>query len=65
MNKPIEIMVDDFNTALVDLINNSGLPAFIITQSLQAALNDVSRIAEQNLQKARESYKESEVTDHG
>lgn len=65
MNKPIEIMVDDFNTALVDLINNSGLPAFIITQSLQAALNDVGRIAEQNLQKARESYKESEVTDHG
>lgn len=65
MEKPIEILVDDFNSSLVSLINNSGLPAFIVMQSLQAALNDVSRIAEQNLQKARETYKESEVSNNG
>lgn len=65
MDKPIEIAVNDFNIGLVDLINNSGLPAFIVAQSLKGALNDVSRIAEQNLQKAREAYKKSEVTDNG
>ncbi len=65
MEKPVEILVDDFNSSLVSLINNSGLPAFIVMQSLQAALNDVSRIAEQNLRKARETYKESEVCDNG
>ena len=65
MDKPIEIAVNDFNTGLVDLINNSGLPAFIVAQSLQSALNDVSRIAQENLQKAREQYEKEKGEDNG
>lgn len=61
MKKPIELAVSDFNTSLVNLINNSGLPAFIIVQSLQSVLVDVNRIAEENLQKAREDYQKGET----
>lgn len=64
MNKPIELAVHDFNQSLIKLVNESNLPAFIVAQSLQGVLSEVSKVAEDNLQKAKEQY-ESEVTDNG
>lgn len=54
--KPIEIIYDEFQTNLVNLINTSGLPAFVVAQSLQAALAEVGRIAEENHRKAVDEY---------
>lgn len=64
MNKPIELAVHEFNQSLIKLVNESNLPAFIISQSLQGVMYEVNKIAEDNLQKAKEQY-ESEVTDNG
>ncbi len=64
MNKPIELVVHEFNQSLIKLVNESNLPAFIIAQSLQGVLFEVNKVAEDNLQKAKEQY-ESEVTDNG
>ena len=63
MEKPIELAVYEFNESLVNLINNSGLPAFIVVQSLQAVLAEVAKIAEQNLQTARKTYEEGDKQD--
>ena len=64
MTKPIELAVHEFNQSLIKLVNESNLPAFIIAQSLQGVMYEVNKIAEDNLQKAKEQY-ESEVTDNG
>lgn len=56
MDKPFDLALHDFNMSLVNLINGSGLPAAVLAQSLQNALTEVNRIAEQNLQRARQAY---------
>jgi len=56
MNKPFDLAVYDFNQSLVNLINSSGLPAVVLAQSLQNALTEVNKIAEQNLASARQAY---------
>lgn len=59
MNKPFDLALYDFNQSLVNLINTSGLPAVVLAQSLQNALAEVNKIAEQNLASARQAYEES------
>jgi len=59
MDKPFDLALHDFNMSLVSLINNSGLPAVVLAQSLQNALTEVNKIAEQNLASARQAYEES------
>jgi len=59
MDKPFDLALHDFNMSLVNLINNSGLPAVVLAQSLQNALTEVNKIAEQNLASARQAYEES------
>lgn len=59
MDKPFDLALYDFNQSLVNLINNSGLPAVVLAQSLQNALAEVNKIAEQNLASARQAYEES------
>ena len=56
MNKPFDLAIYDFNQSLVNLINKSGLPAVVLAQSLQNALTEVNKIAEQNLAAARQAY---------
>lgn len=46
MNKPITVVYEDFKQELANLINNSGLPAFIIESVLQRYLEE-TRIAMQ------------------
>lgn len=62
--KPIEIAYEEFQTKLVDLLNTCGLPAFVVAQSLQMALVEVGRIADENRRRAVDEYeKEGENTD--
>ena len=39
--RPIEILYEEFKNNLVTLINNSGLPPFIISQVLESILHEV------------------------
>ena len=59
MDKPFDLALYDFNQSLINLINTSGLPAVVLAQSLQNALAEVNKIAEQNLASARQAYEES------
>lgn len=40
MNKPLTVVYEDLKNGLADLINNSGLPAFMIEPILQNFLNE-------------------------
>ena len=44
MNKPITVICEEFKQSLANLINDSGLPAFVIESILQNYLNE-ARIA--------------------
>lgn len=57
MDKPITIVREDFIKSLAKLINESGLPPFVITPILEKFLENV-RIAEANqLRSDKEKYK--------
>ena len=46
MNTPITIVCEDFKNELANLINNSGLPAFIIELILKDYLNETRIVAQ-------------------
>lgn len=47
MNKPLTIIHEDFKQNLATLINNSGLPAFVIEPVLQNYLSEIRSIMQQ------------------
>lgn len=49
---PIEIAYKDFNDAISTLINNSGLPAFVVSSALRNILYQVDRIADADYRRA-------------
>ena len=49
---PIEIAYKDFNDAISTLINNSGLPAFVVASTLRNVLYQVDRIADADYRRA-------------
>jgi len=57
-NKPITILKDEFAQKLVDLINNSGLPLFIIEYILSEVFQQVHKTKEEEEAKIQEEYKE-------
>lgn len=59
MNKPFTIIYEDFKQELANLINNSGLPAFIIETVLQNYLNETRAIAIKQYQIDKAQYEKS------
>lgn len=57
-NKPITIIYEDFKNALKDLINNSGLPPFILEPILRDTYNKVKMAEQQQLENDRKNYQE-------
>ena len=45
MNKPLTIARQEFAQALVELINNSGLPAFIMSDLVNQAKTELDKLA--------------------
>ena len=50
--RPIEILYEEFKNNLVTLINNSGLPPFIISQELESILHEVHNLEKANYEQA-------------
>ena len=50
MNKPSTIIYEEFKQNLAALINNSGLPAFVIEPVLRDFLNETRTIAQRQYQ---------------
>lgn len=60
MDKPITVARKEFIDKLVELINGSGLPAFILADVLAGCMKEVSELADKQYQADLKAYKESE-----
>ena len=56
MNKPSTIIYEEFKQDLANLINNSGLPAFVIEPVLQNYLNETRTIMQRQYQADKAEY---------
>lgn len=56
MEKPITVAYEEFKQNVADLVNNSGLPAFVIEWVLQSYSNEVHSIAETQYETDKEQY---------
>ena len=59
MNKPSSIIYEEFKQDLANLINNSGLPAFIIEPVLKDYLNEIKLLAQRQYQADKVEYEKS------
>lgn len=63
MNKPITIAYEEFKQQLADLINNSGLPIFMIEPILQNYLSEIRTLIKRQYEMDKSSYEASLVED--
>lgn len=59
IQKPITVTRADFISNMTNLINNSGLPAFVIEPILKDMLGDVRIVANKQLEADTKSYHEA------
>lgn len=59
MNKPSTIIYEEFKQNLANLINSSGLPAFVIEPVLQNYLNETRMIIQRQYQSDLVEYEKS------
>lgn len=58
MNKPITLLYEDFKKELTNLINHSGLPAFIVETVLQNYLAETKIIVKKQYESDTKRYEE-------
>ena len=56
MNKPITIVREEVKEQIANIINNSGLPAFVIEPILQEFLMEVKNIAIRQYEYDKQQY---------
>lgn len=56
MDKPFSILCEEFRQELTNLINNSGLPPFVIESVLKNYINEVSSLARNQYQVDKARY---------
>lgn len=61
MEKPITIARAEFNARLAQAINESGLPAFVIADSLKTVLMQMDELASIQLQRDTEEYNKAQA----
>lgn len=64
MNKPITVARQEFSEALVQLVNNSGLPAFVMRQALAQMDNALSQLEQAQLEKDKAEWDASQEGDN-
>ena len=60
MNKPITIKYEEFKKQLTDVINQSGLPAFVIGLILRDYLDEAKAVANQQYLEDQKRYLEKQ-----
>ena len=56
INKPASMLKEDFVNALVDLVNRSGLPYFLLEYIFKDLLNQLHNAAQSQLQEDTANY---------
>ena len=64
MNKPITVARQEFAEKLVNIINESNLPAFVIAESLRSAVTEVDKLAQAQYEHDKKAWEESQNEDH-
>lgn len=59
--RPIEILYAEFKDNMINLVNNSGLPPFIIAQVLESLLYEVKNLEKANYENALELEKQDNI----
>lgn len=59
MNKPSTIIYEEFKQELANLINRSGLPAFVIEPVLRDYLNDTRTAMQRQYQADKAAYEKA------
>lgn len=58
MNKPANILVEETKEELVKVINESGLPPFLVEPILKDIYNQVTVLKQKELEESKKSYEE-------
>ena len=61
MNKPLSVVYEEFKANMLNIINNAGLPAFVVETVLQNYLAEIQSIARQQYQSDKAEYEQSLV----
>ena len=56
MNKPITVVREETKRGLIDLINNSGLPAFVVEPIIEDILIEIKNVAKKQYEYDLEQY---------
>lgn len=67
MERPLSVAREDFVNALVELVNNSGLPMFVVLDVMKAATEEVKEAAARQYEQEKLEYeksKEEKKNDH-
>lgn len=56
MNKPANLIVEETKTSIVKIINESGLPPFLLEPILKDLYNQVNLLKQQELKQSQEQY---------
>lgn len=59
--KPLELVRLEFLESVVKLVNESGLPAFVMLDVLKDLTSQLSTLAAQQLEEAKRQYQEVKV----
>ena len=60
MNKPFTLIVNDTKKGIVELLNTSQLPAYVIKQILQEIFMEAEKVEQEEIQKYNEKNKKKE-----
>lgn len=58
-NKPLTLLREDFINGVAVMINQSGLPLFVVEECLRQLTNGVSELARQQLEQDRQAYQQA------
>lgn len=59
MNKPADLIVEETRENLSKVINESGLPPFLIEPIIRDIYNQISFLKQKELEKSKKDYEES------
>ena len=59
MNKPANLIIEETKEKIVKVINESGLPPFLLEPILKNLYNQISILKQQELEKSKQEYKDS------
>lgn len=59
MNKPADLIVEETKESIVKIVNESGLPPFLLELILKEIYNQVNILKQQELEQSKKQYENS------